>query len=688
MLTAPHASAHEVGREVAEIIRPPSRTSPSSAVAQHLRNDKGGWDPTVAPMMAEPVDMLASRDYQGIVFVGPSRSSKTFGLVLGGIAYVVTCAPGDTLITQMSQDAARDFSRTDLDRVIRHSPAVGMRLSTRSRDDNTYDKFFRSGMVLKLGWPAVSQLSSRTFKYVLLTDYDRPWNRDDVDGEGPMWDLAMKRVQTFMSRGKCLAESSPGEDYLDPRWKPTTPHEAPPARGIAAIYNRGTRARWYWPCMHCNARFEARPGFDVFALPSVAQLEKRVLTADLVALAEEYARVPCPHCGALHEPDSKQALNEAGAWLHAGERFTKTGKVTGKRRRSSIASYWLGGVAAAYQRWDSIVLKYLQALQAFVTLSDESPLRAVTNTDAGWCYVPRSIGEKRSAEALEQRAEEWVKRTVPDGVRFLTAAVDVQKHRFVVQVIGWGVGLESWYVDRFDLAVSRRHDEERAEAVNPAAYGEDWLLLIDEVIERTYPVEGLDLRVPIRLVLCDSGGAAGVTDKAYSFWRLLRAKGMQGRLCLVKGDGRINAARVKRVLPDNRGRPDRKVRAEGDVPVWMLNSNLLKDAIAGELAREEPGAGYVHFPEWIREEYPEVFRELTAETRGDKGWVRPRGTPNEAFDLHAYNRAGIVILKADKIDWSKPPPWARPLQEVKPAPVRQVAPPRHRRRTRSSGVQL
>jgi phage terminase large subunit GpA-like protein len=233
---------------------------PSEAAKEFLRSEKGAWDPELAPMMLEPLDQFANREYQGIVFVGSARTSKTMSLVLGGITYITTCAPGDILVTLMSQDSARDFSKMDLDRMLRHSPAVGEQLSPRASDDNVYDKFLRSGTVIKIGWPAITQLSQKTIRYVLLTDYDRPKNRDNVDGEGPLWELGFKRVETFMSRGKCMAESSPEAEYLDPTWKPATQHEAPPCGGILELYNRGTRARWYWPCPSCGDPFEALPG--------------------------------------------------------------------------------------------------------------------------------------------------------------------------------------------------------------------------------------------------------------------------------------------------------------------------------------------------------------------------------------------------------------------------------------------
>jgi phage terminase large subunit GpA-like protein len=660
MSNAPFANVHDVTAGTSELIRPSSRLKPSAAAAAYLSNDKGAWDATLAPMMCEPLDLLASREYTGIVYVGPARTSKTFTLVFGAVTWIVTCSPGDTLITQMSNDTARDFSRTEVDRVIRHSPELAARLSPRAKDDNTFDKFFRSGMMLKLGWPAVSQLSSKTLKYVLLTDYDRPLNRDNVDGEGPMWDLAAKRIETYMSRGKCVAESSPGTEYLDAQWRPSTPHEAPPAPGILSLYNRGTRARQYWPCQHCGEYFQAKPGIDAFAIPTFEELEKLVIGRNLTDLATEFCKVPCSHCGALHDQSQKRLLNALGVWVHEGETINADGTKSGQRRQSNISSYWQGGVSATYQSWPAMVFKYLQAVHTYARTRDEQPLKACTNTDLAAPYLPRVVARRRSSHDLIERLEDWPRGTVPDGVRFLTAAVDVQANKFAIHVFGWGVGLESWLIDRFFITSSKRPEEDRTAALEPGSYSEDWELLIPSVIERTYQSEKTDERIPIRMVLCDSGGKAGVSARAYAFYRYLKKIGKRKSFFLVKGASRVDAPTSHLSWPDTSDRKDRKQGSRGDVPVWILNTNVLKDAVVGDLSRTEVGPGYVHLPRWLGDDEG-FFAELEAEHRTDKGWKRSANASNEALDLHVYNRAACKVLKADRINWANPPLWARAI---------------------------
>lgn len=657
-LIAPLADPREVTRGVAERVRPPRRMRPSEAAAKWMANDRDQWAPEMAPMMVEPLDALGGREYQGICLVGPQRSSKTFGLILGGMTYAVTCAPGPMMIVQMTEAAARDFSRNDLEQTISNSPEVRGRLSKRARDDNVHDKWFRSGMLLKISWPAVSQLTSRTFRYMLLTDYDQVENHDNIGGRGPLWDFAFKRVQTYMSRGKLLAESFPGCDFVDREWRPRSPHEAPPARGILGYYNQGTRGRWFWPCQHCGEYFQARPGYDAFLVPEVEEVLRALTTRDVEALVEEYARVPCPHCGAVHEPADKARMNPDGIWVHEGQSIRK-GQLVGDRRPTNIWSGWFGGVAASYQTWPGIVRNWLQAIQNYARTGDEAQMRMVTNSDSCAPYVPRARANSRKATDYDDRKEPMDRGKVPEGVRFLLGLVDVQKRGWVVQIYGYGEGLECWPVDRFEITKSKRRDAEGdPEPAQPGVYLEDWELVRDQVIGASYPLaDGSGRRMSIKATICDSAGEDGVTDKAYSFWRSLRKEGLEHRLFLMKGATTDKAPRVKQTFPDASGRKDRKAQARGEIPVWQINVQLLKDSVDRDLSEPDSTRRY-HFPDWLPDEF---FDELTAEYKDErKGWVRRnRNQPNEAWDLTVYGRALTIILGAEKIDWVSPPAWAR-----------------------------
>jgi phage terminase large subunit GpA-like protein len=72
-------------------------------------------------------------------------------------------------------------------------------------------------------------------------------------------------------------------------------------------------------------------------------------------------------------------------------------------------------------------------------------LKTFVNTVLGETWQER--GEAPDWERLYQRREHYAIGTRARRACFLTAGVDVQKDRFVYEVVGWGAGKESWSVD-------------------------------------------------------------------------------------------------------------------------------------------------------------------------------------------------------------------------------------------------
>ncbi len=152
------SSARNLGRDISAGFSPPRRMPISEAVKKFMRVPKGAgnsvpWDPELTPYIIEPMNCLASREYDAVIFVGPARTGKTIGLIDGWIVYTIVCDPSDMLVVQMTEDKAREHSKKRLDRTFRSSAAVKKRMSPRRNDNNVHDKTFRDGSFLKIGWP-------------------------------------------------------------------------------------------------------------------------------------------------------------------------------------------------------------------------------------------------------------------------------------------------------------------------------------------------------------------------------------------------------------------------------------------------------------------------------------------------------------------------------------------------------
>lgn len=653
-----------------------SEGAASNLVIKQTGGAGGSWSPDETPYMVGPMDALASREHEAVIFVGPARTGKTAGLLLGWMAHNVVNDPGDMLFIQMTKDEARKFSKTDVDRAMRNSPAIHAMKSPRAIDSNTFDTMFRHGMYLRIAWPTIGNVSGSTYRYVAITDIDRMENAENVDGEGPLFDLAKKRTTTFLSRGMTLVESSPGRLIEDPNWVAATPHEAPPTKGILSLYNRSDRHRWYWRCPDCSESFEAAPGLGLFSLlPTEEELLEDVRTISIPTVAEQFAKVVCPHCGSVIEPKQKGMLNrpEHGAiWLPDKVIRDKNGDFHGTPLRSRLRGYWLGGVAAAYQNWGSLIENYLLGLQEFALTSSEEKLKQTVTTDQGMPYMSHHLKQAQMNNARPQdRAEDNMERyVVPAETRCLGASVDVQGgvgSRFVVQIMAIGPHREKWLVDRFEIKKSFREGMgDEFAPIDPAGYAEDWDVLTEKLLRATWRTPDANREIKLKFVVVDSGGEDGVTDKAYMWKRRLRKVGLFNKVILYKGASSRTAPIIKESMVGKSNAKDK-----GDIPLLYCNPNLLSDMVAADLKRQTAGAGYIHMPKakhptlnpngWLPQSF---YDELEAEVRDANGTWRQVRKRNETFDLLRMFYAGMLYLKLDKIrDWNLVPPWLAPLDQ-------------------------
>lgn len=639
--------------------RSPSEWAEQERMLNNAPGYVGPWRFDMTPYLREPLDKLVDPDLEAVIFVGSAQGGKT-ELILNWAGYSIMSDPSDMTIFSPTQANARDFSNRRIDRLHRDTEAIGKQLLDARDADNKFDKHYKNGTILGLAWPTKAELAGKPIPRIALTDRDRM--DDNIEGEGDPFDLATKRTTSFGSFAMTLCESSPSRDITDFRYVPKTAHEAPPTTGILALYNRGDRRRWYVPCARCGEFLE--PRFELLQWDTFAKgLD-----------AAESVRMVCPHCEGHILPEERFTIQKSGLWVPDGC-FIEGGKIKGTPRRTKYASYWLEGSAAAFTNWPKLVASYLTAEEEFEATLNEEPLRKFYNTDLGRPYVPKAAVQERTPEDMMARAEDFGRNPetgdieIISEVAFAIATVDVQKNMFVAQV--WGVIPGEPYdltlIERFDIRKSNRKDADGdTEWVKPGTYLEDWDLLIPQVINRTYPIEGREERMAIRIIGCDSGGKAGVTANAYAFWRTLKAMGLGNRFLLLKGSGTPNAPMVRETWPDA---SDKKnlATARGDVPVWQLNSNQIKNEANNRLSSEVKNKGMIRIPKWNP---AWLFKEFCSEILKDKGWIKAPGIRNnEAWDL-LYYALGLCMTKYIKCErpsfWKNVPNWADPLDPTNP----------------------
>lgn len=644
------ASAWDVLLDVAELALPPERlTVPEAAERNVILDVKGGyfgeWKNTENHLMVEPAECLTSREYDAVIMVAPAQSGKTQALVDNWAFHTICCSPVDFLLVEKSEGEARKHSKTKFDRTVDASPEIKGKLAT-GHGYNVHEKRTRSGAFIWVKWPTKNTLSGATISRIALTDYDRM--PDDIDGEGPAFDLAYSRRTYFGTRGMVLAESSPSKPILDPKFHPSTPHEAPPTVGILGLYNTGDRRRVYSQCPHCGQWFSPEASPDAVAIHDAKDEYAAARRSSLICTAN----------GCLIGHEYEHEFKRLGRWVREGQTINADGTLEDDGRRSRRATFWAPGWFAAFASWESIIAEYLMAKRQFERTGDEESLKGAVNTKIGGPYW--TVADKTAAEGAtgfaDRKENMWERWHVPEKARVITAMVDVQKRSFEIGIIARGQENERWVLERYGVRKLRGTDEE----VRPAVHAEHWAELTRRVINATFNLpDGLEVRV--HMVGIDSGGEPGATERAYEYWRSLPRE-LKKRVLLLKGvrtHGGKGLTRLTR--PDSRARKDRPSGGRGDVPVLQIVSNRAKDVVYADLQRDVPGRGYIHLPEWVSDRH---LAEVLAEKRNPNGqWEQIGSRRNELWD-HLYYEHGMWdhLTRGDRINWKHPPPWAAPWE--------------------------
>ncbi len=445
---------------------------------------------------------------------------------------------------------------------------------------------------------------------------------DEVDGyppsagnEGDQINLGIRRTDFYWNRKIILG---------------STPLIAGASR-IEEMFLSGDQRRYHVPCPSCGHK-------DFLSFR-----ERGDGRGHFMRWPEECpddAYFVCRGNGCIIEHRHKYAMIAAGEWL-AEAPFT------------NHASFhiWAAYSYGANATWGQIAKEFIKAKK-------EGPekLRTFVNTVLGETWQER--GDAPDWERLYGRRETYPIGTVPTGAIVLTAGTDVQKDRFVVEVVGWGRNKESWSVDYFEI-----HGD--------TSDAKTWARL-DEALARTYPTANGG-GLPIALMAIDSGYN---TQEVYNWAR------MHGptRVIPIKGQ---STARVLIGVPKAVDVKQSGKRIARGHRVWPVGVDIAKAELYGwlRLPPPEPGEefapGYCHFPEYA----PEYFRQLTAEhlvkiRKKRTGvttfeWQVQPGRENHVLDARVYARVAVALLGLDRIAPQAPPPSP---QAPAPAAVEAGAP--------------
>lgn len=503
--------------------------------------------------------------------------------VLGNVVgYYVDQDPAPMLLIQPTLEMGHAWSKDRLAPMLRDSPRLQNKIAdSKSRDSgNTIlHKSFLGGHITIAGANSPAGLASRPVRVVLFDEVDR--YSASAGAEGDPVSLARKRTTTFWNR-KLLAGSTPtikGKSRIE------------------SGFLNGDQRRFFVPCPHCDARQHLK-------WSNVQWPEGR----------PEEAYYVCEKCGAIIvDADKPHMLAEADRRQRAGERGIGW-VATAEPKRAGIASYHINEIYSPWVTFGQMAGNFVEANQFPDTR------RTWINTALG---EPDDVtGESMDETGLLERREVYPAE-VPAGVVLLTCGVDVQDNRLEMEVVGHGVGGETWNIDYRVI----EGDPGQHPSHSPL-----WKQLDEYLLQEFEHESGLRMRISATGI--DTGGHK--TDMVYAFCKPRWPR----RVFALKGVGGASRPLVTKPTRNN---------AAG-VRLFSVGVDTAKELVFSRLKVPEPGHGFCHFPHSREVAF---FSQLTAErlvTRYFKGvatrrWeLKDPKARNEALDCRVYALAALAIL--------------------------------------------
>lgn len=272
-----------------------------------------------------------------------------------------------------------------------------------------------------------------------------------------------------------------------------------------------------------------------------------------------------------------------------------------------------------------VLLRELVAKFLSANARGRESLRVFINTSLGEPWEDQV--QRIEPQGLLARREDYgAGIEAPAAVACLTAGVDTQDDRFELLVLGWGLGEEKWVVDWRQIPGDPRRAETKAALL--------------EALTRRY-THAFGVALPIHAACLDSGGHR--TDDVYDF-----VLAHQHLRCYAT-IGRSGLSGKPLVGPPS---PKRYGRNPRPVPLYTVNVDDGKSAIASSLGIAAPGPGYLHLPAGVETVDESFVAQLTAEqlvTRHKAGvayqvWVQIRAE-NHALDCAVLALAAFRLLR-------------------------------------------
>lgn len=571
----------------------------------------GPRDPWLTPYVVPWERAVESGNYLISCMVTSAQSGKTDSM-LDLIGARLDQRPTPIIYVGPSREFNTDQFEPRLMELFSQARGLGSKLAAGKRNKKTLK--YVSGVRLRLAHAGSSTaLKSDPAALALIDEYDEMLA--NVKKQGDPLGLVKARGDTFADFAIAIA-STPSQGWADVTIDEKSGLEfwrrgsdvAEIESQIWRLYQQGTMFHWTWPCPFCGDWFV--PRMKLLRWPKGAS----------PAEARVNAWVECPHCHAAIAEEQKATMNARALPIAPGQ-WIEDGEVRGEPAATSVYSLWVSGLCSPFKTFGDRAEDYLTAEQS----GDPQRMQTVCNASFGELFAPGGgeVPEWREVMALRMP---YARGTVPEGVVFLTAGIDVQKNRLVYSVRGWGMRATSWLIDEGELW----GETDRLEV---------WADL-DDLLGSEYG------RIKIKIAFIDSGFRPGKVDtvpehRVYEFCRAHQV------FCFpTKGSDLLSTPFIKRRIEVTAAGTGAKYGLE----LVRLSTDFWKLWVHERIRwpKDSPGAWHLH--EQVDEGYAKqiVSEARTKSPAGRPVWVQ-RSRENHFFDAECLNAAAGFMLGAQRI---------------------------------------
>lgn len=602
-------------------LRPPPKLTLSEWADMHFRlsaesaAEPGRWH--TLPYQRGILDAITDPGVERVSVMKSARVGFT-KCINAAIAFFISHDPCPILLVQPTVEDAEGYSKEEIAPMLRDVEALAGLVSderVKTSAQTILHKSFPGGVLSMVGANSGRGFRRISRRVVFFDEVDAYPTSAGNDGD-PI-KLGEKRAEYYWNR-KIISGSTPLISG---------------ASRIEELYESGDRRRYYVPCPHCGhmdylSFREEKSGGHYMRWP-----EGNPAAAFFV----------CRSCGCTISEDSKRSMIERGQW-----------RAEAPFRRHASFRIWAAYSLSPNAGWGQIAAEFVEAK----ALGPEK-LKTYVNTTLGEPWQER--GEAPDYERLLLRRLSYAVGTCPVEPVVITAGVDVQRDRFVFEIVAWLADRQSYSVDAGSLW-------------GDTALSSTWGLL-DKLLMRSVPCPDGDRQISM-LGIDSSNDSQTVYHwaKNYPFSRVIACKGVSGWARPI-----ISSPSPVELRRDGK-------RIQRGYRIWPVGVDAAKSELYGwlRLSLADDGAappGFCHFPELDRS----FFRELTAEhlvrsvdrrtNRARMEWQVIPGRENHHLDARILARVAAAVLGIDRaVAESSAPKAARPENGEAAAPAEKRAP--------------